>query len=62
MSSVEKPLTIRRTHGNVSANAAKIAMAPDKRTAVAPAELPVGVVTALVGVPVFVVLLRRRAA
>jgi iron complex transport system permease protein len=32
------------------------------RTAVAPAELPVGVVTALVGVPVFVVLLRRRVA
>lgn len=32
------------------------------RIVVAPAELPVGVVTALVGVPVFVVLLRRRAA
>lgn len=32
------------------------------RTIVAPAELPVGVVTALVGVPVFVVLLRRRVA
>ena len=32
------------------------------RTVVAPAELPVGVVTALVGVPVFVVLLRRRVA
>jgi iron complex transport system permease protein len=30
------------------------------RVVVAPAELPVGVVTALVGVPVFVVLLRRR--
>ena len=32
------------------------------RVVVAPAELPVGVVTALVGVPVFVVLLRRRVA
>jgi iron complex transport system permease protein len=32
------------------------------RVIVAPAELPVGVVTALVGVPVFVVLLRRRLA
>jgi iron complex transport system permease protein len=32
------------------------------RTIAAPAELPVGVVTALVGVPVFVVLLIRRAA
>ena len=32
------------------------------RTVVAPAELPVGVVTALVGVPVFVGLLRRRLA
>lgn len=32
------------------------------RTLVAPAELPVGVVTALVGVPVFVILLRRRTA
>jgi iron complex transport system permease protein len=31
------------------------------RTAAAPAELPVGVITALVGVPVFVLLLRRRA-
>ncbi len=31
------------------------------RTAVAPVELPVGVVTALVGVPVFVVLLRRTS-
>lgn len=30
------------------------------RTVVAPRELPLGVVTALVGVPVFVVLLRRR--
>lgn len=30
------------------------------RTLVAPAELPVGVVTALVGVPVFVILLMRR--
>lgn len=30
------------------------------RTLVAPRELPVGVITALVGVPVFVVLLRRR--
>lgn len=32
------------------------------RTAVAPSELPVGVVTALVGVPVFVLLLVRRPA
>lgn len=32
------------------------------RTAFAPLELPVGVVTALVGVPLFAVLLRRRAA
>jgi iron complex transport system permease protein len=32
------------------------------RTIAAPAELPVGVVTALVGVPVFVLLLIRRAA
>lgn len=32
------------------------------RVALAPSELPVGVVTALVGVPVFVVLLRRRVA
>lgn len=32
------------------------------RTIAAPAELPVGVITALVGVPVFVVLLVRRAA
>ncbi|MFL5539168.1 MAG: FecCD family ABC transporter permease [Longimicrobiaceae bacterium] len=32
------------------------------RTAVAPTELPVGVVTAFVGVPFFVWLLRRRAA
>ncbi len=31
------------------------------RTAAAPAELPVGVITALVGVPVFVVLLSRKA-
>lgn len=31
------------------------------RTIAAPAELPIGVVTALVGVPVFVVLLTRRA-
>lgn len=30
------------------------------RTAAAPAELPVGVITALIGVPVFVVLLTRR--
>jgi len=29
------------------------------RTAVAPRELPVGVVTALLGVPVFALLLRR---
>ncbi|MEJ2503147.1 MAG: iron ABC transporter permease, partial [Gemmatimonadota bacterium] len=32
------------------------------RTVAAPVELPVGVVTALVGVPVFVVLLTRRPA
>jgi len=32
------------------------------RIAAAPAELPVGVVTAFVGVPVFVWLLRRRVA
>jgi iron complex transport system permease protein len=32
------------------------------RTVVAPSELPVGVVTALVGVPIFAVLLRRSAA
>jgi iron complex transport system permease protein len=32
------------------------------RTVFAPAELPVGVVTALVGVPVFAVLLRRWAS
>jgi iron complex transport system permease protein len=32
------------------------------RTIVAPAELPVGVVTALVGVPLFVALLRRTIA
>jgi iron complex transport system permease protein len=31
------------------------------RTVVAPRELPLGVVTALVGVPVFLILLRRRA-
>ncbi|HEX6559742.1 MAG TPA: iron chelate uptake ABC transporter family permease subunit [Longimicrobiales bacterium] len=32
------------------------------RTVAAPAELPVGVITALVGVPLFIVLLIRRAA
>lgn len=32
------------------------------RTVASPAELPVGVVTALIGVPFFVVLLRRRSA
>ncbi|MCA9723594.1 MAG: iron chelate uptake ABC transporter family permease subunit, partial [Gemmatimonadetes bacterium] len=32
------------------------------RTVVAPGELPVGVVTALVGVPIFAVLLRRSVA
>jgi iron complex transport system permease protein len=32
------------------------------RTIAAPAELPVGVVTALIGVPIFIVLLIRRAA
>jgi iron complex transport system permease protein len=31
------------------------------RTVAAPAELPLGVVTALVGVPLFVVLLQRSA-
>jgi iron complex transport system permease protein len=30
------------------------------RTIIAPSELPLGVITALIGVPVFVVLLRRR--
>jgi iron complex transport system permease protein len=32
------------------------------RTAAAPVELPLGVITAFVGVPFFVYLLRRRAA
>jgi iron complex transport system permease protein len=32
------------------------------RSVVAPSELPVGVITALVGVPVFAVLLRRSAS
>jgi iron complex transport system permease protein len=32
------------------------------RTVAAPAELPVGAITALVGVPIFVMLLRRRIA
>ena len=32
------------------------------RTLAAPAELPVGAITALVGVPIFVMLLRRRVA
>jgi iron complex transport system permease protein len=32
------------------------------RTVIAPAELPVGVVTALVGAPFFLLLLRRRVA
>jgi iron complex transport system permease protein len=32
------------------------------RTAAAPAELPIGVITAFVGVPLFIVLLRRRDA
>ncbi len=32
------------------------------RTMAAPAELPVGVITALIGVPIFVLLLRRRLA
>ena len=32
------------------------------RTVVRPAELPVGVITALVGVPLFAVLLRRSLA
>jgi iron complex transport system permease protein len=31
------------------------------RTVAAPAELPLGVITALVGVPLFVILLTRRA-
>jgi iron complex transport system permease protein len=30
------------------------------RTVIAPAELPVGIVTALIGVPFFITLLRRR--
>jgi iron complex transport system permease protein len=32
------------------------------RVLIAPAELPVGVVTAFVGVPVFIALMRRRPA
>ena len=32
------------------------------RTAVSPAELPIGVVTAIVGAPVFVAILRRSQA
>jgi len=31
------------------------------RTVIAPAELPVGILTALIGVPVFLFLLMRRA-
>jgi iron complex transport system permease protein len=31
------------------------------RTVAAPAELPVGIVTALIGAPFFLLLLRRRA-
>jgi len=32
------------------------------RTVIAPAELPVGVLTAMIGVPVFLYLLLRRAS
>ena len=53
-----------RSAGERSLAGAAFLLAADTvaRTIVAPAELPVGVVTALVGVPVFVVLLRRRTA
>ncbi|HEY7162585.1 MAG TPA: iron chelate uptake ABC transporter family permease subunit [Acidobacteriota bacterium] len=30
------------------------------RTSLRPAELPIGIVTSIVGVPVFLILLRRR--
>jgi iron complex transport system permease protein len=49
--------------GSALAGAAFLLLADTAaRTAAAPVELPVGVVTALVGVPVFVVLLTRRPA
>jgi iron complex transport system permease protein len=49
--------------GSALAGAAFLLLADTAaRTVAAPLELPVGVVTALVGVPVFVVLLTRRAA
>ncbi|HYH78390.1 MAG TPA: iron ABC transporter permease [Longimicrobium sp.] len=48
---------------SVLAGAAFVVLADTlARTAVAPTELPVGVVTAFVGVPFFIYLLRRRAA
>ncbi|HEX7120539.1 MAG TPA: iron ABC transporter permease [Longimicrobiales bacterium] len=48
--------------GSVLAGAAFLLAADTvARTVAAPAELPIGVVTALVGVPVFVVLLTRRS-
>ncbi|NIP81581.1 MAG: iron chelate uptake ABC transporter family permease subunit [Gemmatimonadetes bacterium] len=49
--------------GSALAGAAFLLLADTAaRTVAAPVELPVGVVTALVGVPVFVVLLTRRSA
>lgn len=49
--------------GSALAGAAFLLLADTAaRTAAAPVELPVGVVTALIGVPVFVVLLTRRSA
>ncbi len=49
--------------GSALAGAAFLLLADTTaRTVAAPVELPVGVVTALVGVPVFVVLLTRRSA
>jgi iron complex transport system permease protein len=49
--------------GSALAGAAFLLLADTAaRTAAAPVELPVGVVTALIGVPVFVVLLTRRPA
>ncbi|MGH7475926.1 MAG: FecCD family ABC transporter permease [Longimicrobiales bacterium] len=49
--------------GSVLAGAAFLLLADTlARTVVAPTELPVGVVTAIVGVPLFIVLLTRRTA
>lgn len=49
--------------GSALAGAAFLLLADTAaRTAAAPVELPVGVVTALIGVPVFIVLLTRRPA